>query len=834
MARDDLPSGTVTLLFTDVERSTALLDELGPDRYAQALADHRRVVRAAVGAHGGVEVDTQGDALFIVFRSAIQALAGARAAQEALADGPLRVRMGLHTGTPVVTEEGYVGLDVHLGARISAAGHGGQVILSQDTRELVEEELLDLGEHRLKDISHPVRVFQLGSTQFPPLRTISTSNLPHPASSFVGRGQEIEQVLSLVRSGARLVALTGPGGSGKTRLAIEAASELLADFKAGVFWVGLATVRDATLVSTTIAQTLGAKGDLAEHIGTREILLLLDNFEQVVEAAPTLVALLEACPSLAMIVTSRELLRVRGEVEYAVPPLPELEAIELFCVRSRLGFDDTIADVCRGLDNLPLAIELAAARTSVLSPGQILERLSGRLDLLRGGRDAESRQQTLRATIQWSHELLQPDEQQLFARLAVFVGGATLTAAGRVCNAGLNTLQSLVDKSLVRHSEERFWMLETIRDYATERLDQSDDAEDTRRRHAEFFRGLCESANLRNDSDGEQRHDLVHAELDNIRSALDWCASSDPELGLHIAVALENFWATNSPTEGRGRLTELLGRAPDLPPGLLGVALRCRGSATTITGDFDAGKRDYERALVELRDAGDEIGVGTVLFRLAVEAARSADRDQARSLLDEGLSLHRGRFKKGEAQILTLLGDLAFEEGRHEEALRLLERSRELCRETGFRWWLNNVLQSIAEFTLELGRPDDALAPACEALSLGQAIGDRQGVVFSLALLARQATETENRERAGRLWGAIEAEEARAGHVGVWEGMRAEYERRVSSPGDADFERGRDEGRKLSLDEAIEHALSIEPSAARDGETRSDTIATRCSVSRHS
>ncbi len=312
------------------------------------------------------------------------------------------------------------------------------------------------------------------------------------------------------------------------------------EFKNGVFWVGLAALRDPALVSETIAQTLGSKDGLPEHIQERELLLLLDNFEQVVDAAPELSPVLEACPNLRLLVTSRELLRVRGEVEYPVPPLASSEAVELFCVRSGLERSDEIAELCRRLDDLPLAVELAAARTSVLSPAQILERLAQRLDLLKGGRDAEARQQTLRGTIEWSYELLTDEEQHLFARLAVFAGGCTLEAAEEVAEADLDTLQSLVDKSLVRFTNERFWMLETIREYAAEQLDRWGEAEQSRRRHAEYFLSVAESAHMTFES---VRHvpQLVAPEVDNLRAAMSR-AAGDPQLVGQIAVSLEMFW----------------------------------------------------------------------------------------------------------------------------------------------------------------------------------------------------------------------------------------------------------------------------------------------------
>ena len=489
------PSGTVTFVFTDIEGSTVLLDELGAEAFKEALADHRRALRDAFGAHSGYEVDDAGDGLFYAFASASGAVTAVAQAMASLADGPVRIRVGVHTGEPLLDPPKYVGPDVHKAARIMSAAHGGQVLLSGATRELVAEDVLDLGRHRLKDFAEPVSLYQLGSDRFPPLRTISNTNLPVPLSSFVGREQEVTEVVSLVRDeAARLVTLAGPGGTGKTRLALEAAGELVSEFGAGVFWIGLAPVRDPALVVDTIAQTLGAKQELAGHIGEKQLLLVLDNLEQVVESAVELAALLRACPNLRLLVTSRELLRVDGEVVYPVPALAEPEAVELFCARARIEPDEAVVELCGRLDNLPLALELAAARVSVLTPAQILERISQRLDLFRAGRDADPRQQTLRATIAWSYDLLSTDEQQLFARMAVFRGGCTLEAAEEVVDADLDTLQSLVDKSLLRHSEERFWMLETIREYAHELLEEGSEADAVRRRHADHYLALGELA----------------------------------------------------------------------------------------------------------------------------------------------------------------------------------------------------------------------------------------------------------------------------------------------------------------------------------------------------
>src|ERR687896_581303 len=328
----------------------------------------------------------------------------------------------------------------------------------------------------------------------PPIAPSVNVNLPRPASSFVGREREVREVASLLRKRSRLLTLSGPGGSGKTRLAIESAFELASDFRDGVFWVALDPLRDPGLVTETVAQTLGASHGLAEHVGEREMLLLLDNFEHVIGAAPELSLLLEACPNLKLLVTSREVLRIRGEAEYQVPPLSDPEAVELFCARSGLAPSGAIAELSRRLDSLPLAIELAAARTSVLTPAEILERISKHLDLFKGGRDAEDRHQTLRATIVWSYDLLNEEEKALFARLSVFAGGCTFLSAEEVAHADLDVLQSLVDKSLLRHSEDRFWMLDTIRGYGAERLAESRDGDELRRRHAEHFLKLVESA----------------------------------------------------------------------------------------------------------------------------------------------------------------------------------------------------------------------------------------------------------------------------------------------------------------------------------------------------
>jgi predicted ATPase len=812
----ELPTGTVTFLFTDIEGSTKLLHELG-DAYAEALAEHRRALRAAFAGHGGVEVDTQGDAFFVAFARAKDALAAAAAAQHALVDGPIKVRMGLHTGEPLVTEEGYVGIDVHRAARIAAAGHGGQILVSRTTYDLAGAGgLRDLGEHRLKDLSAPERIFQLGEGDFPPLKTLYQTNLPVPATPFLGREDELAQTVELLRRPeVRLLTLTGAGGSGKTRLALQAAGESADSYPQGVWWVPLAPVREADAVAEAAASALGGGGRLEDAVGDQRLLLLLDNFEHVIDAAPGLSAVLAECPNLDVVVTSRERLQLAAEHVYAVPVLSRPDARTLFTARARALRPDfegngAIDELCARLDDLPLALELAAARTTIMSIEELLGRLGKRLDLLRGGRDAEVRQQTLRATIEWSYDLLEPDEQRLFARLAVFRGGCTLAAAEAVCGADLDDLQSLVDKSLVRVRDEgRFWMLETIREFALERLIASREEDALRRAHAEFFLSLAENADLSVEGieggRGESGYAIVLPEQTNFRAAMDWLAAvGEVEDAMRLAVMLEQFWVTNAPGEGKRRMTGLLALGADVPDKLRVRAIRVLAGSTYIAGEFEEGARLSEEALALYRQLEDRWGIAHMLSRCAIEAKRVGDVDRARALIDESLALDSGKFN--EAGALTVLGDLAFDEDRYDEALELLDRSARLAGEIEFVWWQKNALDTAADYALRIGRVDHAVARLRESLPIARTIGDRQGTVYELALLAWAASATGELERAGRMWGAIDAEAAR-GRIGQWEDEREDYASHVVADA-PEFERGVAEGRQLSLDEAVDLALS--------------------------
>jgi predicted ATPase/class 3 adenylate cyclase len=827
--RAGIPSGTVTFLFTDVEGSTRLLDELGSEAYAAALAEHRRVIREACAEHDGTEIDTQGDAFFFAFRTAPGALRASHAFIERLGSGPISVRVGVHTGTPLLAEEGYVGPDVHRAARIAASGHGGQVVVSATTASLVEARpdgfppLVDLGEHRFKDLSAPERVFQLGDGTFAPLRSLYRTNLPVPATSFLGRERELAEVVHLLRSEeVRLLTFTGPGGTGKTRLALHAAGEASDSYPDGVWWVPLAPLRAARNLVPSLAQALGVEegpgidfaAALAARLDGRRTLVLLDNAEHLLPEVASEIVKLRDIPGPTIVVTSRERLQLQGERLYAVPPLDEHDGAELFVERARaLGTgveaSPAVDELCDRLDNLPLALELAAARTVVFSPPQLLERLSERLDLLTAGRDADPRQQTLRATIEWSHDLLDEAEQTFFRRFAVFAGGATYDALEAVCDASHETVQSLVDKSLLRRpvgEPPRFIMLETIRELAAEKLVAEGDTDAVRRLHAEHYLAIAQQAGMDAEADVPQRHFLVIPERDNMRAALTWALESgERDFGLELVVSLENYWATALPEEGLEWATTFLDSGSDRDSRVVARALRVQGGMRNLL-QLEGSEESWTEALAILRTFGDDRGVATLLHRFSNTAIRRGDWPRVRELAEESLALHRRVGNpKGEAQALGSLAAAARAEGDPERALELLRESCELADSVGFRWWHSGMLATMAQIQLELGRLDEAKTSVRKALAQSHAMHDRRGVVYELGLLAEIDASAGDARLAGVLIGATEAENERA-PAGPWLHGSPKPSALLESA-DPEFARGRDEGRLLELDAAIAVAL---------------------------
>jgi predicted ATPase/class 3 adenylate cyclase len=815
----ELPTGTVTFLFTDVEGSTRLLHELG-GRYADVLAEHRRALRESFARHGGVEVDTQGDAFFVAFAKASDALAAAAEGRDALESSPIRVRVGLHTGEPLLTQEGYVGIDVHRAARIAGAGHGGQILVSQSTRDLAQAgSLRDLGEHRLKDLTAPERIYQLGDDDFPPLKSLNQTNLPVQPTPLVGRRQELTEVLDLL-SASRLVTLTGAGGSGKTRLALQAAAERNDAFPDGVWFVSLAAVRDPELLKPTIAQVVRAREDLDEFLnGQKHLLLLLDNLEQLLPDAAPLVASLDA----HVLATSRERLNVSGEQEYAVPPMLPEEAVALFTqrarqLRPRFEPDEHVTQIARRLDGLPLALELAAARVKVLTPKQIKERLTHGLELLRGGaHDAPERQRTLRATIEWSYDLLCEEEQLLFARLAVFAGSFDLEAAEAVCKADLDTLASLVDKSLLRQTEDgRFFVLETIREYASARLGESAEATEMRRRHAHHLLKLTEHAEpkLRG---AEQMIwlDRLEVERDNIRAALDWAREAEESaLELRIACAVRDLWVIRGPdVEARRRLEQAVGHAGTELPERRADALNCAAFLAYRQGDYGEADSLASRALEVAQAIGDRTREGGAIGNLANVALAVNDFERARSLYEELLVLSR---QSGDpwrvAVALTNLGDLALAEGDYERAAQFCEEGRDQAHASGDSTNEAIASMNLAVARLQLRDLSQAAVSLRHALRLAVEVGDQIQVILCLFVVGALAQARGEAAVAARLVGFTDFNFTESGYT-LEPAERRLHEQLVGSLwaelGETYEDACRD-GSKLSLDEALELARALD------------------------
>jgi predicted ATPase/class 3 adenylate cyclase len=788
----ELPTGTVTLLFTDIEGSTRLLRRVG-DAYAGLLSQHRSLLEQAFLAHRGVVVDREGDAFFVAFASAKDAVAAAADGQRALVshdwvdENEIRVRMGLHTGEPRVVEGRYVGLDVHQAARVMAVAHGGQVVVSESTQALLEADtrLRDLGEHRLKDILRPLRLYQLEleglPSDFPPLATLDNrpTNLPAQPNPFIGRERELAETRALLERGdVRLLTLIGPGGTGKTRLALQLAWNVLEQFRNGVFFVSLAPIRDWELVVPTVLRTLGLREQpgenpletLTEYLREKEVLLVLDNFEHVFAAAPAVAGLLESAPDLHALVTSRMPLRLQAEHAHRVPQLavPDLrqpavakevvdfESVRLFVERARAAAADftlsnvnaeAVAEIVVRLDGLPLAIELAAPRVRTLTPPALLRRLDQRLPLLTGGaQDADARQRTLRGTIAWSHDLLLAKEKALFERLAVFVGGCRLEAAEAVCDFDgsfgddlLDGLDSLVQKSLLRQrqdsdGEPRFWMLETIREFGLELLESAGELEAGCERHAAWTAGEAERLDAESRT-GNHSAFLVRVddEYPNMREAIAFARKThDGELLLHLATALWGYWSSRVyGAEGRRALEEALelsGRRP--ARALLGLS-----TLRMLSGSSGNAREAAREALEACEELGDDYSLAQAWNLVGrVEGTLMGSLATAEDAWRQALSFaRRGNYRATLAETISWLmvsavfGPLPVEEG--------IARSREFV-------------------ALEGGDPTIRATCSVERAVLEAMRGD---IETARALLAEGRTTIE--EAGLTLWDALNAQE---------------------------------------------------------------------------
>ena len=837
MRNAGLPTGTATFLFTDIEGSTKLLTALGTEPYHEVLAVHTTALRGAFA--DGVEVRVEGDALFYAFPVAAKAVRAAAAAQRALAattfphGAVVRVRIGMHTGeaTPASAAAGadYVGIDVHRAARIAAAGHGGQVLISAATAMLARADLgegvslRDLGEHRLKDLAQPEQLYQLViagcPSEFPPVRGLdrTPNNLPRQPTTFIGRDKELGEGLRLLDR-TRLLTLTGPGGTGKTRLSLQLAAERADAFADGAFWVPLAPLSDPDLVSSTIAHALGVQvsgGEVplervVEHLKDKRMLLVLDNFEQLLPAAPVVATLLAGAPQVKVVTSSRAPLRLGGEQEYPVPPLelpdperlPSLEvlaqsdAVKLFVERARAVRPDfmvtaenaaAVAEIVLRLDGLPLAIELAAARVKLLTPQAMLPRLKKGLDLLSGGgADQTDRQRTLRGAIAWSEDLLDAGMKRLFARCAAFVGGATLEQLEAVCGPAdeigrevLDGLSELVDQSLLRQTEvdgePRFRMLVTIRDYALERLEASGEAEAIRNRHAAACIALAEAAAPHFQGAEQKRWlDLAEREHDNMRAALECTISGGrAEDATRLVFALWRFWQVRGHLrEGRAWAERVLALSGADPRTRL-RALEAAGGLAYWMADTDPTRRYYEEAYAVATALGDPAERAKATYNLAfthfVTIGVSPDKPRARALLEEALALFKqvgdrpgiGRTAWALSALHAEGADASPEDLRKAEVYvhEALEQHRALGNRFDIAW----DLHSLGLTSLKLGDLGAVERPWHDALDLFTEVGDESGIVLILSDFAELAKARGDLERHDVLVGAWTALAQRTG-----------------------------------------------------------------------
>lgn len=845
------PTGTVTCLFTDIEGSTRLELALGTGPYREVRERHRELLREAFAAHDGYEQSTEGDSFFVLFGRAGDAVAAAADGQRALADRSwpegveVRVRMGMHTGEIETVGTDVIGYDINRTSRIAGIAHGGQVLLSDATVALVGEALptgvtlLDLGMHRLRDLRAPEHLSQLVidglQASFPPLRSLDNrpNNLPTQLTTFVGRELEVGEALALLRS-SRLVSLTGPGGTGKTRLSLQVAAEAADDYPDGVWFVGLDAVRDPTLVVPTIARTLGLAENaswpsmdlLAEEIGERHVLLVLDNFEQVTDAGPDVAELLRRCANLRALVTTRITLRVSGEQEYPVPGLPappdtsrlseverlnlpqelrelnlerlsQFEAVRLFVARAtsiRPSFAVTnanaqaVAGIAARLHGMPLAIELAAARVKLLTPDQILTRLEHHLDLLSvGSRDLPERQQTLRGAIRWSYDLLDEGARRLVDRLSVFRGGFELEMADRVCGPAdevggdvVERIGELVDQSIVRldegSDEPRSTMLETIREYASEMLAARDESEMISGRHAAAMLELAQQAAPELAGAAQRMWlDRLEREHDNMRAALDWSASKpDPILATRLAAALWRFWQKRGYlNEARATFERFEAQRWTLDPADEARFAEAYGGVAYWQSDAPTARRYYGEQLRLWRELGDKREVANALYNRAY--ADMIDVMEGRvapglgvliptPMLEEALAIYRELHDVGgEANILWALGSVHYFTKSAGAAEDAYRESLELHRAAGDRSMEAWSLHMLGLSLVGQHRFQEAREVVLHALRHFYEAGDVSGVTLVLDDLALIALGLDDAVRSGRLWGAARHLQQRTG-----------------------------------------------------------------------
>ena len=778
-----LPSGTVTFMFTDIAGSTRLLNEIGEEPYAEELSRHRVALRTALSRHDGVEVSTEGDSFFVVFRTATQALDAAAESIEALRAGPIRVRIGIHTGTPLLADDDYVGMDVHRASRIANAGSGGQVLVSATAAALADPErfeLVDLGDHRLKDLAKPERIYQMGTGSFPPVKSLSASNLPVPGAPFLGRRKELGEVVALLRDPAvRVVTLTGPGGAGKTRLALEAARQCSDAFRGGSWWVSLAPLSDPKQATSALATAMGVEegpdeedlaSELAGRLAAGGSLILLDNAEHLLpELAHELSPLIRDAGASTFLITSRARLHLAHEHEFPVPSMSADDAESFVVSKAKaLGVDvapsRALTALCERLDRLPLAMQLAVARLRMFSVEQLTERLGNVLDLS-GARDADPRQQTLRDTIGWSYSLLDQSEQEALRRLSVFAGGATIDAIEEAMAASPEAIGALLDHSLIRRRDDRsaprFWMLETIREFAAERLVAAGEEDHMRARHAAYFRALAQRAGAGLERARGGWLDVLDADIENLRSALSWSLDrGDHDTARAIVGSLGVYWVD------RGLLNEMRSWVERSLEGDGGgdaahtLLLMRRSQVAYFQGEYDVAREAGQQALAQARAIGDAPNTARAMMYLAAAVEAEGSLEEGWALEVEALRIARG-LRSSHPRILLValinLGYTSITRGMYQEAVRELDEAVSLSLELGEVADAAAARCNLALALFHLDRIDEAGRMA--ALATVSAIDQSDQVLGSGCLEVLAAVEVARGDHrvAVRLLGAAEA-----------------------------------------------------------------------------